>query len=273
MMTQPVIICVAPNGARKTKLDHPNLPITASEIAYTAAECYESGASMLHMHIRDDHGFHSLDADEYKRTIKKVRQAVGPDMIIQITTEAVGKYSCDQQIDVVRKVRPEAVSIALRELCPSYSEEAKAGDFFHWMAKESISPQYILYNPEDVRRFDYLRQIGVIPGDHIAVLFVLGAYDPHIAANPADIRPMKDALTTDAVWSVCAFGRRELECVVSAAKLGGHGRVGFENNLYKDTGEKLFSNSSSVRLLKESLEANGHTTATSNMAQNLLNML
>ena len=66
------------------------LPITPDEIAREAARCAEAGASLLHLHVRDDEGRHSLDAGRYRETIAAVRQSVGDALVIQITTEAVG---------------------------------------------------------------------------------------------------------------------------------------------------------------------------------------
>ena len=64
-----VVVTVAPNGGRKTKADHPALPLTADELARTAAECLERGASMIHLHVRDAEGRHSLDPEAYRATI------------------------------------------------------------------------------------------------------------------------------------------------------------------------------------------------------------
>ncbi|MGI9201132.1 MAG: 3-keto-5-aminohexanoate cleavage protein, partial [Woeseiaceae bacterium] len=109
-----VIVMAAPNGARRDHADHKALPITAQESADDAAALLESGVSVLHLHVRDDEGAHSLDADRYQDAIAAVRKRVGDDLVIQVTTEAVGKYSSEQQIDLVRALRPEAVSLALR---------------------------------------------------------------------------------------------------------------------------------------------------------------
>ncbi len=65
----PPILAVAPNGARRTNTDHPALPMTADEIARTAAECREAGAAMIRLHVRDRNGDHSLDADLYRDAI------------------------------------------------------------------------------------------------------------------------------------------------------------------------------------------------------------
>ena len=89
----PLVIAVAPNGARRGKADHPRLPLTLDEIAHEAARCREAGAAMLHLHVRDAEGRHVLDAGLYRETIAAVRCAAGADFLIQITTEAVGRYA------------------------------------------------------------------------------------------------------------------------------------------------------------------------------------
>ena len=120
----PTAIAVAPNGGRKVKADHPAVPLTPAELAVTAARCRDAGASMIHAHVRTADGHHLLDADAYKDATAAIRGAVGQDLVIQITSEALGKYSPAEQRAVVRDVRPEAVSLALRELVPDASEEA-----------------------------------------------------------------------------------------------------------------------------------------------------
>src|SRR5690606_18666219 len=109
---------VAPNGARRTKADHPRLPMSVDEIARDAVEALEAGAAMIHLHVRDRDGAHTLDAELYRQAMTAVRKAVGNDMVVQITTEAVGRYSAAEQIAVVDALQPESVSIALREILP-----------------------------------------------------------------------------------------------------------------------------------------------------------
>ena len=127
-----MMIAVAPNGARKQKADHTALPITPMELAETAVQCRDAGACMIHLHVRDKQGGHSLDVDAYRAAIAAVRTAVGDDLIIQVTTEAVGIYSIDQQIAMVQQLKPEAVSLAVREICPPVEDESKGARFFAW---------------------------------------------------------------------------------------------------------------------------------------------
>src|SRR5688572_22904819 len=111
-------IAVAPNGGRRGKADHPALPIGPRELASTAAACLEAGAAMIHVHVRDRDGGHLLDADAYRETTNAIRDAVGERLVIQVTSESVGRYQPAEQMAVVRATRPEAVSLALRELVP-----------------------------------------------------------------------------------------------------------------------------------------------------------
>ena len=105
----------APNGARRQKKDHPEIPISPDEMALCAEQILQAGASILHLHVRDDDGSHSLDVDRYQNSINAIKNKVGDQLIIQATTEAVGIYDRHQQMEMVKKLRPEAVSIALRE--------------------------------------------------------------------------------------------------------------------------------------------------------------
>jgi 3-keto-5-aminohexanoate cleavage enzyme len=92
-----VIVTVAPNGGRKTKADHPALPLTADELARTAAECLERGASMIHLHVRDKDGGHSLDPEAYRSVIARICEEVGDRLVLQITSESLGRYSPAEQ--------------------------------------------------------------------------------------------------------------------------------------------------------------------------------
>ncbi len=118
-----VVLAVAPNGGRKTKADHSALPLTAGELARTAAECLERGASMVHLHVRDAEGRHCLDPEAYRTAIASICQEVGDRLVLQITSESLGRYSPAEQRTAALRTNPEAVSLALRELAPEKADE------------------------------------------------------------------------------------------------------------------------------------------------------
>lgn len=244
-MADPLLITVAPNGARKGKADHPTLPISPAEIAETAKACMAAGARMLHLHVRDEKGGHSLSPDHYRPAIAAVRDAVGDGLLIQVTTEAVGMYTAAEQMDIVRSTRPDAASFAVRELMAEGAEDA-TGDFFRWVVDEGIRPQFILYDVPDLERFLELRDGGFIPVKHPHALFVLGRYSASGESNPGDLQAFVQAWPMAWPWSVCAFGKAERAVADLAIQLGGHVRVGFENNLLTPEGETLADNAEQV---------------------------
>ena len=267
---RPLILTVAPNGARKTQADHPALPMTAAEIARTAAACAEAGAAMIHLHVRDKAGVHLLDAEAYREATAAIRQEAGIDIVVQITTEAVGRYTPAQQMAVVRDTAPEAVSLALRELCPDAAAESEAAAFFAWLQGRGVLAQYILYDAEELARFDDLVRREVIPGGPHFLLFVLGRYTPDQTSQPRDLLPFVAANTAGHPWMVCAFGAREAACAVTAAALGGHARVGFENNLFLPAGIQAADNAALVAAAARGIAAIGRPLAAAAAARVLM---
>ena len=252
----------APNGARRNRRDHARLPITQAELADCAEAILDAGASMMHVHVRDDAGGHSLDADRYRAAIAAIRERVGDKLVIQVTTEACGIYKPDQQMSMVRELRPESVSVAMRELCPDDAAETVAAAFYRWMIDNGVLPQHILYAAEDVLRFEALRGKGVIPETRPFALFVLGRYAENLTGDVAELESFTDAVSDDVVWAVCCFGSTEHQAVLSAVKQGGHARVGFENNLQLPGGGQADGNDDLVRLATDAAIGHGLQIAT-----------
>jgi uncharacterized protein (DUF849 family) len=247
-MTVPFIVMSAPNGARRGKADHPALPLTPDEIAVCAEQVADAGASIIHLHVRDEQNEHSLDPDRYRAAIDAIHARIGRRLIVQVTTEACGRYSAEQQMAMVRELRPEAVSLALAELCPNAGHESVAAEFFAEVKAHDIMSQYILYSPEDVARFGELRQRGIIQDARPFVLFVLGRYSESLTGDPGILGRYVEELQPDVTWMVCCFGSTENQAAAEAARLGGHVRVGFENNLVMPDGTVAPDNAALVKL-------------------------
>ena len=253
-----VVLAVAPNGGRKTQADHPRLPITAEELARTAVECLDEGAAMIHLHVRDANGAHVLDAEAYRDATARILKAAGDRLVVQITSESLGRYPLAEQMAVVLETNPEAVSLALREFAPEKKDEPKFSGFLNRLKQMRVWPQFILYTADEAARLAAMRNDGLIPFERLAVLYVLGRYSLLRTAWPSDLlRFVAPGVPRFDSWSVCAFGRREAACVVAAAMLGGHARVGFENNTLLPNGEQAASNAELVGVVAQPLEALG----------------
>lgn len=240
-------LMVAPNGARLQKTEHPAVPVTLAEIVETARECWNHGADGLHAHVRDAEGQHVLDAGLYRELLSELQNIV-PQMHIQITTEAVGRYTPREQRDLVTKVQPRAVSVALREMCAEADLPA-VRRFYHQCHEAEIAVQHILYDLADIAQFAQLRQAGVIPCASQQALIVLGRYTANRLALPQALDAPRSALlqaVPEADWAVCAFGHHETACLQRAHREGGKLRVGFENNLRHADGSLAKDNASRV---------------------------
>ncbi|GHF14780.1 3-keto-5-aminohexanoate cleavage enzyme [Kordiimonas sediminis] len=252
----PLMVMSAPNGARLQKADHAGLPISPTELAEEAKNLLEAGVSVLHLHVRDADNQHSLDADLYRAALSAIKQAVGDKLVLQVTTEAVGMYDRHQQMALVNDLKPEAVSLALRELCPDDSCLSEASAFFSNLRSFDCWPQYILYSPEDVIRFDTYRKDGVFGDDTPSALFVLGRYSSSLTGDPGELDAFLQACpSTDFPWSVCCFGKTEHQAALRAVQNFGHVRLGFENNRWLPSGELAPTNAMLITETIKSISA------------------
>ena len=97
MSLLPCLLMVAPNGARRVYQDHPAIPLTPEELARDAKECLAAGASAMHVHVREADGHHLLDAAAYQDAISAIQEVVGDQLLLQVTSEAGGRYSPSEQ--------------------------------------------------------------------------------------------------------------------------------------------------------------------------------
>jgi hypothetical protein len=258
---EALIITVAPNGAYKQLADHAQVPLNSEHIAATAKACLDVGASMLHLHVRDAQGRHSLDVQTYRDALAAVKKAVGQEMVLQVTSEAAKVYQAPAQIAMVKALRPEAVSVALRELEHPDIGDAGLAAFFGWLAAEKVMTQVILYDTADLLRWQSLRERGAVPDAPWFLLFVLGRYSVAQQSNPRDLVPFVNAHVGAEPWAVCAFGSTEHACVSAAAALGGHVRVGFENNLRLKNGVLAPDNAALVAQAAQAAQSLGRPLA------------
>ncbi len=252
MSIRPIIMA-APNGARKTKDDHPNLPLTIKETVEEAKRCYDAGASILHAHVRDDDGKHSLDAASYGKLIEDMHQAL-PDMLVQITTESAGIFTPADQAHCLMAVKPDFASVAVREMTGSGSDKDLqfAHDIYAKVSDQGTAIQHIVYSPDDLGELLRLKADGILPDRPLHALFVLGRYNPGFVSDPKEldlffIHPL-DQLSS---WMVCAFGPSEYDSMMKAISHGGHARIGFENNIMMKDGSVADNTASLIRQITD----------------------
>ncbi|WP_068089564.1 3-keto-5-aminohexanoate cleavage protein [Polycladidibacter stylochi] len=247
--TQQRVIMCAPNGARRGKADHSALPVQIDETVACAKQVWAKGANALHAHVRDNSGAHVLDSGLYKELLAEMEQQL-PEMLVQITTEAIGIYSAQQQAQVVREVMPKAVSVALREMMPEGENCTVGHDFYCFAQEAGIAVQHILYDAADLERLVALQDSGKLPQSFGSHLYVLGRYAKNQLSDPRDLLGFLSARekleNTHVPFMCCAFGQSETAALTTAMALGGHARVGFENSLWNGQGLLALDNAERV---------------------------
>lgn len=238
-------IMVSPTGSRLGKADHPALPMEIPEIVAATVDCAAAGADAVHLHVRDRHGRHSLDAGLYAEAIAELDRAL-PGFPIQITTESGGVYDTATQLALLEDLEPSWVSISLREAARS---ESDARRMYAFCQAKGIAVQHIVYDIADAELIRAWQKCGVLT-EKESVILVLGRYSGNKTADIADLDPLLDALPPVGSWMVCAFGPTEHDILVEAAKRGGDVRVGFENSLTDAHGLRWRDVAASVEALK-----------------------
>ena len=230
-----VILSAAIVGAELTRAHTPHLPITPQEIADESARCREAGAAVIHLHVRNDDGSNTQSADRFAETIARIRQKT--DCIIQVSTggavgmsidERVGPLACKPEMatlncgslnfgdDVFINTRPQIAGIAARLKAAGAVAELECYEVGH--VEEALA----------------LAEKGVIERP-LHFQFVLGV-PGGISARESNVRYLASLLPPDASWAVAAVGRFQQPMTELAMRLGGHARVGLEDNIYLSRG-------------------------------------
>ena len=250
-------IMVAPNGARRNKNHHPNIPLTDDALVDAVIACQAAGAEGAHLHIRDEDGAHIIDATRYQALLERLEKAA-PGMYLQVTSESAGLYEATHQQDMMRALKPRYVSVAVREMVRKPEDWPNAATFYRWATNNNVQIQHILYSPHELQSFLTAVSRGDIPGSHHLLQFVLGSYDESNVSEPSLVSVYTELLKAAPQglyfdWMLCAFGKEETSCLIEAIRLGGKARIGFENSLWNADGSLAADNAERVAELSSYL--------------------
>jgi len=244
---------LAPNGARRTKDDHPAIPVSIDETLQCALEAKQAGAHALHAHVRDKNQKHLLDAGAYSELLAKATPLLGGDYPVQITTEAFNIYSADEQMALVKALKPRFASMAIREIIRT-SDVTEPAAFYHWCLREQIGVQHIVYGADELDQFFDYQERNVIPAQQNALIMVVGRYtDSNVADEDECARAVDRISKATPNWMLCAFGQTETACLQQAASAGGGVRVGFENSVEHANGDIAANNIDRVSAVHEAI--------------------
>lgn len=286
-----VMITCAVTGSITRPDQHPDLPITPAQIAQAAIEAARAGAAICHIHVRDPQtGAPSMAIDLYREVVDRIR-ASDVDLVINLTTGPGGRFlpseddpkiaapgttlmAPDKRIAHVVALRPEICSLDLNTMWFGTSVVINTPQSVTAMAKAAqaagVKAELEVFDSGDIHMAQRLLAEGALPRPPFFQV-VLGAGNG-FAPTPETLLYARSLLPENAVWAAMGVGAMEFPIVAQACLLGGHVRVGLEDNLYMSRGVLAPSNAALVERAARIVELLGKSVATPAEARQILGL-
>ncbi len=268
---EKLIIQVALTGAEVTREIQPNLALTPDEIAQDAYECFQAGATIAHVHARDKDGNPTQDIEVYREIKEKI--AAKCDIIFQPSTGGAVWHTFEQRIQPV-DLLPEMATLDCGTV--NFGDDVFMNSpemidkFAIKMTELGVKPELEVFEPGMIENVKRLEKRGLLPGPHHFDI-VLGVPGGSMG-ELSDLLHHVSKLPANCTWTVAGIGRYELPLAVHAILLGGHVRVGFEDNVFYKKGELAKSNAQLVERIARIARELGREVATVEEARKILSL-
>jgi 3-keto-5-aminohexanoate cleavage enzyme len=267
---EPLIITVAPVGAEVMPDQTPYLPVTPAQLGETASAVRAAGASIVHVHCRNDDGTNTHDVARFRAARDAVRAA--SDLIVQFSTGgAIGMTPEERAAPLV--LRPEMATLTCGTV--NFGDEVFENSFpimrgiLAQMDAHDVTPELEIFDLGHLSNAKRLAREGALrlPQHVDFVLGVPGGLD----ASVEHLVDCMRALPSGCTWSVAGIGRMQLPLAAAAIAMGGHVRVGLEDNLYYSKGRLARNEELVARVARIAAEL-GRPVATPDEARRMLRL-
>jgi 3-keto-5-aminohexanoate cleavage enzyme len=273
---EPLIITAAITGAETCRKDQPNLPITPEEQASDAKACFDAGARVIHLHVREDDGTPTQRLDRFRDSIEAIRDAV-PEVIIQISTGGAVGEAFEKRLAPL-SLKPDMGTLNAgtlnfgNDIFINHPQDiVRLAEAF---TDYRVVPEIEVYESGMVDVVAKLVRDGVITHSPLHVQFVLGV-PGGMSGKPQNVLYMAEHLKSEipsATWAVAGIGRWHIPCSMVALVSGGHIRVGFEDNIFYHKKVVANSNAQLVSRIARIAGEIGRPLATPEQARNILGL-
>jgi len=244
---EKLIITCAITGAEVTKEDNSYVPYTIDEVTREAYEAYNAGASIIHLHVRNDDGTPTQNGKRFDEAIKAIKERC-PDVIIQPSTGGAVGMSNDDRLQPIY-LNPEmctldcgSVNFGGDEVFINSENDIKY--FAEKIYEKGILPELECFGKMHIDQVLRLYKKGFIKG-HLHFSFVLGI-PGGMTGEERDFIFLKESIPSGSTYSVAGVGRFEFKLAELSIKYGGHVRVGLEDNIFISKGVKAEGNKALV---------------------------
>lgn len=270
---EKLIITAAICGAEVTKEDNPAVPYTIEEIGEEAYKAYKAGASIIHLHVRLDDGTPTQDRERFRLCIEEIKKRC-PDVIIQPSTGGATWMSNEERLQPI-DLKPEMATLD----CGTcnfggddifVNTENGIKNFGEKMIALNVKPEVEVFDKGMIDMAIRLQKKGYIKSP-MHFNFVLGV-NGGISAEPRDLVFMSGSIPQGSTFTVSGIGKNEFNMAAISIIMGGHVRVGFEDNVYIEKGVLAKSNGELVEKVVRISKELGRQIASPNEAREILGL-
>ena len=266
----PLIVTVAPVGAELTPEQTPHLAVKPQQLGDVAERCRQAGASIIHVHCRDDDGSNTHDVGRFKEAYAEI--SARSDLIVQFSTGGAIGMTPEERAGVL-DLLPEMATLTCGSV--NFGDDIFENSFpimrgiLKRMNELKIRPELEVFDKGHLSNARRLEREGLLsfPQHVDFVLGVPGGLD----ASVANLADLVDALPPGCTWSVAGIGRAQLPMAMAAIAMGGHVRVGLEDNIYYSKGKFATNDELVARVVRIAAEL-GRPAATPAQAREMLGL-
>ncbi|WP_232686549.1 3-keto-5-aminohexanoate cleavage protein [Halobacterium zhouii] len=274
LASDPVVVTAALTGGVHGKEANPNLPETPQEIGRAAAEAEDAGAAVVHVHARTDNGERSFDTERFQEIDDAIREHAD-DVVIQHSTGGTAAPAEVRHQPLRTDPPPEMASLDMGPLnryqhLTSENTRALVDSLYDEMREKDIKPELEVFNDghlNEVHQFIERRDLA----DPVYATLIFGG-GTLTQPRPENLLHSVSNLPEGAVFNTLGFGQHQLPFATMGVLLGGHVRVGLEDNVYYEAGELAASNAQLVERVVRVAEELGRPAASPDEARNVLGL-
>lgn len=271
---EKLIITVAPTGSVPTKKDTPHLPVTPDEIVETAYLCAQEGASIIHVHCRDENEKPTSDSSLFEEIVRKIRKRT--NLLVMVSTSGVAGRSDEERAEPLR-TNPELASLTTGSLNFTGRKPPvvyrNSWETITYLAQRmrdlKIKPEMEAFDVGFIPQGIMLIKEGIVSEPPLFQL-VMGV-GGGIPATIDNLLHMRAQLPKNAVFTVAGIGRAQVDMTTMSILMGGHVRVGLEDNIYLTKGQ-LAPNEDFVVRTRQIAESLGRKVASPDDARVILGL-
>lgn len=269
MSDDPLVITAAVDGAETMREQTPYVPYTPEEIAEESRRCRAAGASMVHVHGRESDGAPTQERAVFAEILGQIRER--SDILVQFSTGGAVGMSVEERIDAI-DLEPDMATLTTGTV--NFGEDVFLNslpmirEIAEGLNAYDIRPEIEVFDTGMVDTAQRLVDEGLLdPPLHYD--FVLGV-PGGMGGRAESLEFLVDLIPDEGTWSVAGMGPYELPLAKKAVDMGGHVRVGLEDNIYLEEGTWAVGSWELVREVAEYADARGRTLATPSKAAEML---